>query len=254
MRIIAITQARSGSTRLPEKIFLEIGRQSLLDIHVERIKRSALTDRFIIATTNREEDLRVCLAAERLNVPSFRGSEDDVLDRFYNACKNEDANYIVRVTSDCPLIDPDVVDSVIDATIAARADYGSNVLEETFPDGQDVEVFTFDALEKAWREATLRSDREHVTPYIRRNCDLNGGAMFKGINVKADSDYSDIRMTVDEAADFEVIKDLISKLGTDKGWKEYASYIRSNQSIAQRNAHITRNEGYIKSVKNDNNE
>lgn len=254
MRITAITQARSGSTRLPEKIFLKVGDQSLLEIHIQRLKRAKLIDEIIVATTTRQEDGRVCLIADSLDVSSFRGSESDVLDRFYQASRHKNTDYVVRITSDCPLVDPNLIDSLIETTIAEKVDYCSNVLTETFPDGQDIEVFTFAALERAWKEATLSSDREHVTPYIRKNCDLKGGSLFKGYNVPADADYSGIRMTVDEMADFEVIMDLITKLGTEKSWKEYAECIRLDSRIAGKNAHITRNEGYTKSINNEKNE
>lgn len=254
MRVTAITQARSGSTRLPEKIFLEVGGQSLLEIHLLRLKRSKRIDHIIVATTTREEDLKVCAIANNLKLASFRGSENDVLDRFYQACRDKDTDYIIRITSDCPLIDPALIDLVVDTAIAKGVDYCSNVLIETFPDGQDIEVFTFSAMEKAWQEATLHSDREHVTPYIRKNCNFNGGSMFTSLNVSADTDYGNIRMTVDEKEDFDVIKNLITELGIEKTWKEYATLILSSRSIGTKNAHIKRNEGYHKPLKKEENE
>jgi spore coat polysaccharide biosynthesis protein SpsF (cytidylyltransferase family) len=233
---------------------MELEGKPLLQLHLERLKRAKRINEIIVATTIKEEDARVSSLADRLNVMSFRGSENDVLDRFYQASKNLRADYIVRITSDCPLIDPDLIDLVVDRAVSERADYCSNVLIESFPDGQDVEVFTFRALEKAWREATLSSDREHVTPYIRKNCSFNGGSMFTAVNILADDAFGDIRLTVDEMADFEVIRDLITHLGTDKNWKDYAAHIRANKTIGNKNAHIVRNEGYTKSLKKEQNE
>jgi spore coat polysaccharide biosynthesis protein SpsF len=142
---------------------------------------------------------------------------------------------------------------VIEYAIKHNADYCSNVLVESFPDGQDVEVFKFSALEKAWKEATLLSDREHVTPFIRKNSDFCGGEIFKAINFHSNLNYGSVRMTVDEMADFEVVKEVVEKLGLECSWKTYADYLLSAQNIAEKNKHINRNEGYEKSLKADKN-
>ncbi len=252
MQIIAITQARSGSSRLPEKVLKTIGDRSMLEIHLERLKRAKRVNRVLVATTLEEADTRICAIASQLGLESFQGSVNDVLDRFYQAVKHFAPQYVVRVTSDCPLIDPDLIDSIVDHAIKHGTDYCSNILKETFPDGQDIEVMKFSALEKAWNEATLSSDREHVTPFIRKNCDYNGGNLFTGINIAAEGSYGDVRMTVDEQADFDVIRELVTTLGPYRTWKEYADYmIQTN--LTKMNAFIKRNEGYAKSIKNDNN-
>lgn len=251
MKIIAVTQARTNSTRLPAKIFLQAGGQSILAIHIGRLRKSTVVNSIVVATTTRPEDLKVCEVASSLGVLSSRGSEDDVLDRYYQAVKPETPDYVVRVTSDCPLVDPALIDEVIARAVETKADYVSNVLQETFPDGQDVEVFTFKALERAWKEATLRSDREHVTPYIRRNADYNGGNIFKAVNVFSPRHYGNLRMTIDEPADFELISHLVEKLGTGKTWQEYAEYLVANKKVTDLNDHIQRNEGFAKSVKQE---
>jgi spore coat polysaccharide biosynthesis protein SpsF (cytidylyltransferase family) len=251
MRIIAITQARSGSTRLPGKIFKIANGKTLLQVHLERVKRSKRIHQLIVATTHLEEDDKICKLASAMNVEYSRGSIDDVLDRFYQAAKNYNPDYVVRVTSDCPLIDPGLIDLVIDMAVNTKSDYGSNILKETFPDGQDIEVFRFSALERAWKEATLQSEREHVTPYIRKHSDFNGDTLFKAVNFESEENYGGVRMTVDEMADYEVIRDLIELLGTEEAWKTYADHILSNKRIAEKNAHITRNEGYHKSINKD---
>jgi spore coat polysaccharide biosynthesis protein SpsF (cytidylyltransferase family) len=149
------------------------------------------------------------------------------------------------------LIDPVLVDNVIDFVHSNNKDYGANILIENFPDGQDVEVFKFSALEAAWRNAKLISEREHVSPYIRNNSDFKGGDLFSAINYPCDFDFSKIRMTVDESNDFELIRILINDLGTDKTWLEYTNYIIQN-NLTEINDSNIRNEGLLKSLKNDN--
>lgn len=172
---------------------------------------------------------------------------------FPESVKKIGPNWIVRITADCPLMDPVLVDQIIEVTQKSNADYGANTLEETFPDGQDVEVFTFDALKKAWERARLKSEREHVTPFIRNNSDFiqKDNYLFKVLNYSNDKNYSHIRITVDEANDFDLVAKLIQDLGEMKTWKEYTDYIIDNK-LNKINAGILRNEGYKKSPQRDN--
>lgn len=250
-KTILITQARSGSTRLPGKVLKEINGKSLLQIHLERLKKCKSVSEIIVATTTNIEDQVIYDKTIEWGFTSSRGSETDVLDRFYQAVKDKKADWIVRVTSDCPLIDPILVDKVIDFVHSNNKDYGANILIENFPDGQDIEVFKFSALEAAWRNAKLISEREHVSPYIRNNSDFKGGDLFSAINFPCDFDFSKIRMTVDESNDFELIRILINDLGTDKTWLEYTNYIIQN-NLTEINDSNIRNEGLLKSLKNDN--
>lgn len=250
LKTILITQARSGSTRLPGKILKEINFESLLGIHLKRLNKCKNVSKIIVATTDKPEDKVIYDYAINSGFNSFRGSETDVLDRFYQAVRNEKSDWIVRVTSDCPLIDPFLVDKLINFAHNNNRDYCSNVLIENYPDGQDIEVFKFSALELAWKNANLSSDREHVTPYIRNNSDFNDGSLFSAINFACPNDYSMIRMTVDESRDFDLIKVLINDLGTDKTWLEYTSHIIKND-LNKINNSIIRNEGLLKSIKND---
>ena len=173
-----------------------------------------------------------------------------MLDRFYQAVRKEKPDWIVRVTSDCPLIDPILVDKLINFAHDNNTDYCSNTLVENYPDGQDIEVFKFSALEAAWKNANLSSDREHVTPYIRNNSHFKGASLFTALNYPCVSNYSKIRMTVDETKDFNLIKILIKDLGTDKTWLEYTNHIIKND-LNKINNSIIRNEGLLKSLKND---
>tara|TARA_B100000965_G_scaffold75930_1_gene60184 strand:+ start:20540 stop:21304 length:765 start_codon:yes stop_codon:yes gene_type:complete len=252
MRIIAITQARLGSTRFPKKILKKIQDKTLLDIHLDRIKNSKLINEIIIATTTNKEDKKLIDYAKKNNVSFYAGRENDVLDRFYNAAKKFDADIIIRLTSDCPLIDSNLIDSMINKFQSIHdIDYLSNIFYESYPDGQDIEVFTFEALKKAWIKSTLKSDREHVTPFIRKNSDYFGNKIFKAKNISNNINYSNVRMTVDEEVDFQVIKILINKLGFNDNWENYAKFYSDNIEIAKLNSHIKRNEGYQKSIIED---
>ena len=250
VKTVLITQARSGSTRFPAKILKEIEGKSLLQIHLNRLRGCKTISKIIVATTIKPDDEIIYNKAIQWGFDASRGSELDVLDRFYKAVKNDKPDWIVRVTSDCPLIDPKLVDSIISFVQQKNVDYGSNTFVEKFPDGQDVEVFKFSALETAWKSAKLQSEREHVTPYIRNNSDFNGGVLFKAINFPCKFDYSKIRMTVDEIRDFELIKRLIEEIGIDQTWLKYTNYIIEND-LGIINNSIIRNEGLKTSLKND---
>lgn len=249
-KIVVVTQARVGSSRFPEKVLQPLGNGTLLSTHLTRLKLSEIASEIIVATTFEEKSPEIIKIASNLGVDVFQGSTDDVLDRFYQAVKKRNADYIVRVTSDCPLIDAHLMDCVIRFAIDNHLDYASNVLKEEYPDGQDVEVFTFNSLQKAWQEASLSSEREHVTPYIRRNSTFNGGAIFKSDNYEAPSNYNHIRMTVDEKEDLNTIKILIEKLGLKATWNTYTDFLIRNKHMFN-NQIIKRNEGYEISLKND---
>lgn len=249
-KVIILTQARIGSTRFPQKVLKKIGEESLLSIHLKRLKKSENASKIVVATTFEKESDKIVEIAMLENVEAVKGSTDDVLDRFYQAAKNDKPDFVVRVTSDCPLIDHRLIDQVIEMTIQNNLDYGANILVEEFPDGQDIEVIKWSALEKAWLEAKLPSEREHVTPYIRKNTDFNGGTLFKAMNFPANANYNQVRMTVDEPSDLDTITLLISKLGLDESWKTYADFIVENPKVFE-NQKIVRNEGYIKSLEKD---
>ena len=250
IKTLLITQARTGSSRLPGKVLKTVEGKTLLEIHLNRLKKCKNVSEILVATTTEGQDKKICDLAENLGFRYFRSSEEDVLDRFYQAAKPLNPEWVVRVTSDCPLLDPELVDKVISYAQEQKKDYVSNGIEECFPDGQDVEVFTFTALEKAWKEAQKSSEREHVTPYIRKNSDIMGGELFSAEGYPCEEDFSGIRMTVDEPSDFEMIKKFIRELGTDKSWKEYTDYMIEN-GLTEINKGITRNEGYLKSIEGE---
>lgn len=203
--ISAIIQARMGSTRLPGKVLKTIGDISLLELQIKRIQKSKNIDSIIIATSTNINDDKIeqfCLEKE---INFYRGSENDVLSRYYECAKHYKIEIIVRLTGDCPLIDPSIIDKVIDSHIQEDVDYSSNTVppETSFwPDGSDVEVFSFKALEKAHKEATKYEDREHVTFFFWKNKSND----FKTFQLKNSFDWSNYRYTVDYKEDFRVIE------------------------------------------------
>ena len=197
------------STRLPGKVLKEVAGRPLLDYQIERLRRVHLADDVAIATTENDTDEPLVDFCRRRDVPFVRGSEADVLDRYYQAALACAASIIVRVTSDCPLIDPAVVDRVIAAFCKAdgSADYASNTLHRTYPRGLDCEVFPFSVLEQAHDAATEKAEREHVTPYVYHHPEL-----FRLLNVAGKDDFSRFRWTVDTPEDFELIRRMLEEL------------------------------------------
>lgn len=251
MKTLAITQARYGSTRLPGKVLKEINDKTLLQLHLERMAQARLIEKIVVATTFEKETERFVPITASLKAELFQGSTTDVLDRFYQAAKMYMPAYVVRLTSDCPLVDGRLIDEVVAYAIEKDLDYCSNTLQPTFPDGQDVEVLKFSALEMAWQEATSGSDREHVTPYIWRNSSFLGGSKFVSDCYRSQVSFSDVRLTVDQEEDFQVIRILIEQLGETASWLDYAKAYQNSPAISLLNNHISRNEGFLKSIKND---
>lgn len=209
MNIVVITQARVGSTRLPGKIMKKILGKTVLIHDLDRIKEMKTINKIVVATTDLEEDDIIVKAVNGYdrNIGIYRGSESDVLDRYYKAAKEFNATVIVRITSDCPLIDPKVSDLVVETFLKNDCDYCCNTLPRTFPHGLDTEVFSFEALERVWEEAKSPYEREHVTPYIREDTNK-----FRRINVKNNDDLTHLRWTLDYPEDFEFITKIYERL------------------------------------------
>lgn len=247
--ITAVIQARIGSKRLPAKVLLKIQGRTILEHVIERVRKSKLIDEAVVATTILEEDLKIVNLCSKIGIRVYCGSENDVLDRYFQAARLLSAKHIVRITADCPLMDPEIIDKVIRLHFSKKADYTSNIITETFPDGEDVEIFTFKALCKAWKKARLYSEREHVTSYIRKNPDL-----FKLVNMENKEDFSDKRWTLDEKVDYEFIKLIYRNLYRKNrlfGMDEVLRLLDTHPEYENINNKIKRNEGYIKSLKKD---
>ena len=202
VKVVAIVQARMSSTRLPSKVMMNICGKAVLFHIIDRLKACKLLDKIVIATTLHEKDNVIFDAVSNYdeNIGLFRGSEENVLERYYLAAKKFNADVVVRVTSDDPLIDPSVIDGVIREFLSNDCDYASNSLNKTFPLGLDAEVFSFKTLEKVYNNASRAYEKEHVTPYIIENPDK-----FKLFNVANDINLSHLRWTLDTKDDFEFI-------------------------------------------------
>ena len=210
LKVAAIVQARMGSARLPGKVLLDIAGKTMLARVVERLSSAKSLDGVLVATTDSPHDDAIVEECRRLSVAVFRGQVDDVLDRYYQAAQSIEADVVVRITSDCPLIDPEVTDQTIQEFLAQRPDYASNVMVRTYPRGLDTEVVTAQALRQAWSEADQAYQRAHVTPYIYEHPEK-----FKLLSVTGEQDYSQHRWTVDTPEDLELMRVIYQRLG----WK-----------------------------------
>lgn len=242
-RVVAVVQARMGSTRLPGKVLADICGMPLLQHVLRRAEAALKADRVVVATTVSSADDVVARFLDERAVAYVRGSERDVLDRYRTAAAAFDADVIVRLTADCPLLDPAVIDRVIAAFVVGPVDYVSNVNPPTYPDGLDVEVFSRDALERTWQGAMRASEREHVTPYIRGHPE-----MFRCANVAHVEDLSHHRWTVDEPVDLTFVRRICDKLGTGTfGMDEVLELLRREPDLTGLNAGIERNAGWKRS-------
>jgi glutamate-1-semialdehyde 2,1-aminomutase len=239
MKTVAIIQARMGSTRFPNKVLRPINGRPMIELLLARLAKARRIGQILLATSDDPRNQPLVDHVRRLGYEVFQGSENDVLDRYYQAAKPHQPDTVVRITGDCPLIDPELVDQVLAAYEAQRVDYLCNTLPPTYPDGLDTEVFSFRALEQAAQSATKPAEREHVTPFIRES------GLFKTGNFAHKEDYSQERWTVDEAADFEVVSAVFNHFHprTDFSWLEVLALRQSKPETFQANQHLARNEG-----------
>jgi len=217
VKVGAIIQARMGSTRLPGKVMKKINNRELLGYSYHRASQSSLLDLVIIATTKNKKDDVIVQWCQEKNITYTRGSEDDVLDRYYQTAKEYQLDIIVRLTSDNPFCDPKIIDMLIKKIIESDTDYVSNrIKKRTYPYGLDAEVFTFTSLKEAWQNAKLKEQREHVTPYI-----MSHPKKFKLLELQNKEDLSEYRLTVDDLEDFKKASLLIERYEADKKqWRE----------------------------------
>lgn len=248
--IAAIVQARMGSTRLPGKVLKKIAGKPLLEHIIDRVRESHLIEKIVIATTIKSEDQVISQVATHLSVESYVGSENDVLDRFYQSAKTYHADIIVRITPDDPFKDPNVIDKIINYYLLHRGDvdYVSNTIYPTYPEGLDVEIFSFKALEKAWKEAKKPSEREHVTPYI-----WNHPELFRLANVENKKDLSHLRWTLDNERDLKFAREVYKTLykGNIFLMEDILNLLTENPELIEINKGAVRNEGYKKSVREE---
>ena len=237
MHRVVIVQARMASTRLPGKVLMDLAGRPLLERELERLQRCKRADELVLAVTTNSDDDRLVALADRLGVRWFRGSEHDVLARYLGAAREASADLVVRVTSDCPLIDPGETDAVIGALEAQRADYASNILERTLPRGLDTEALWRDALERTDRLATSRPAREHVTWF----CHTERPDLYELHSVRSSHDAADLRWTVDTEEDLDVVRRLYAELGLADAPVPVAdviAYVRAHPELAAINAAV----------------
>jgi glutamate-1-semialdehyde 2,1-aminomutase/spore coat polysaccharide biosynthesis protein SpsF len=246
VKTVAIIQARLGSSRLPRKVLADIAGRPMLWHVVQRVRRAQLVDQVVVATSVAATDEPLAVYCREAGLPCFRGNEDDVLDRFYQAAAYFEAGVVVRITADCPLIDPAVIDQVVGAFRQGKGDYVSNTLRYTYPDGLDVEVFSAAALEQAWREARKPSEREHVTPYLY----LSG--KFRAANVENPVDVAahTHRWTVDQPGDLEFVRQVYAHLDgrPNFGIHEVLALLQRTPSLSRLQEPAVMNEGYYRTL------
>lgn len=247
--VLAILQARTSSLRLPGKVLLPILGRPMLALQIERLLRCRKIDHLVVATSDHPSDASIAALCADLGLPVYRGALDDVLSRFAGAARPYASDVVVRLTGDCPLADPLLIDEVIEHFLSGGYDYLSNCAPATYPDGLDVEVFSHRALLEAETEAVLPSHREHVTPFIRRQPER-----FRVGNHAADGDWSRMRWTVDEPEDLVFVREVYKRLYPQKpdfGSADILALLEAHPELQNMNARFERNEGARKSLQAD---
>ena len=247
MNVVAIVQARMNSTRLPGKVLMELSQKPVLGHVIERLSYCRMINQTVVATSSEASDDPIARFCDNHGIHFYRGSLDDVLDRYYRASQIFQADAIVRITSDCPVIDPVVVDAVISGYRSGSYDLFG--LAGEFPDGLDCTVFSYSAIKRAWREATLKSEREHVGPYIENNpgiFKMGGLNLFHGLG--------NLRWTLDEPNDYKLLRKIFEELYSPVSpfyTHHILDLLKKKPHLIKINSQIIRNAGYIKSLKDD---
>ena len=247
--IIAVLQARFSSTRFPGKVLKPLFGQPMLVRQIQRISRAVSIDRIVVATSTEESDDPIAGLCRNIEVDCYRGSLDDVLDRMYRAAMTTGSKTVMRLTGDCPLADPAVLDDLNDFFFQGGYDYASNTIKPTFPDGLDAEVMRLECMEAAWREAMLPSEREHVTPFI-----YNRPERFRLGDFRRESDLSGLRWTVDEPRDFEFVSRIYETLYDGNAafsTTDVLQLLRDQPELKLINSGQERNQGYQASLQAD---
>jgi glutamate-1-semialdehyde aminotransferase/spore coat polysaccharide biosynthesis protein SpsF (cytidylyltransferase family) len=243
-RVLGIVQARMGSTRFPGKTLADLCGHPVLWHVVMRLRQASSVDDVVVATSDNKADDAIANFCSKEEISCFRGSESDVLDRFYRAATERSPDWVVRVTADCPLIDPGIINKIVARASKGSWDYISNTLRSTYPDGLDVEVFSFSALERAWREAVRVSEREHVTPFLK-------AGEFSTCNIEYESSippHVPTRWTVDYPPDLDFIRQIYSRLGSNTSFKEVIQLLTEDCDLRASASPRVSNEGYYRSL------
>lgn len=235
-RVVAVAQARMSSTRLPGKTLADLAGQPVIDHVVARLRRCARLDGFVVATTTHDSDDILAKHLEGIGCDHVRGSLDDVLSRYVLAARAARADVVVRITADCPLIDPEVIDAGVDAFLEAPSvDYCSNTLVRTYPIGMDTEVFTFEALARADERAAAQMEREHVTPYLYGHPDEFRLRSFEAPEWAV---WPDLRLTVDEPSDLQMLRAVVEEVGVDASLGTVLDFLRAHPEVTRINQQV----------------
>ena len=251
MKYVAMIQARCGSTRLPNKVLKKLCGKPQLQWVIERVQASKIIDEVVVITSIAKGNLPILKLCADIGIRVGIGSEEDVLDRYYQTARLIKPEYVIRITGDCPLVDPELIDVAI-SQMKEDTDYCGNPTSATFADGLDIEIIKYSALERSWKEAIHSFEREHVTQYIIRHQDRFNYMDF----ISPIGDFGDHRWTVDEPEDFEMVQKIyehfINELGTEVfGYKDILNYLSSHPEVEEINKKYARNEGLEKSIKED---
>jgi spore coat polysaccharide biosynthesis protein SpsF len=235
LKTVAIIQARMGSTRLPGKVLMDICGETMLARVVGRLRAAKLINEVLVATTDRAADDAIVSECRKYSVPVSRGDQDDVLDRYFRAAQLSKAEVIVRITSDCPLIDPEITDKTVAAFLELHPDYASNTLQRTYPRGLDTEVISLAALGRAWQVAHKPYEREHVTPYI-----IEHPGEFKHLSVTGEEDLSGYRWTVDAPEDLTLAQEVYRRLNANGtfSWRAVLDLLKREPELLELNRSV----------------
>lgn len=248
-KVLTIIQARKGSTRLPSKVLLDLEGKTVLEHVIYRTQQSRLTDELIVATTINREDLPIVKLCAELGVGVYCGCEDDPLERYYQAARLFGGTHIVRIKADCPAIDPSVIDDAIRLHLTSGVDYTTNTVMRTFPVGQDVEILTQQTLTRVWQNASLFSEREHITLYVPKHPE-----MFQIAHLKHTENISRKRWTIDRPEDYELLRILFKNLYQINplfGMRDVLEFLATHPDLENINAHIRVDDGVLKSMSED---
>lgn len=247
-KITVMIQARTGSSRLSGKVLSQIENKPMIWHVINRVKKIESVQQIALITTEKESDQVLLDIAKNEDIIGFAGDTTNVLNRHYQCALKISADPIIRITSDCPIIDPYLVEEMLQFFLTHNYDYVSNIHPATYPDGLDVEIFSFQTLEKTFLDAKLNSEKEHVTPYMEKHPEL-----FNIFNFENNEDLSHIRLTVDQKEDLELIQNLYSVMSpkNDFGLNEIKDIFSKNPELFRINSKYRRNEGYLKSLKED---
>lgn len=235
--ILGIIQARMGSTRLPGKVMVEVNNQPIIKILYDRISKSQLLNKVVVATGSNKKNIKLIEYMKKEGIEFFCGSETDVLKRYIDTATHYNSKIVVRITADCPFTDSNLVDKLIDEHLRSKNDYTSNIDPATFPDGLDIEVFNFETLKSTNIHAKKKYEREHVTPYMRKNNDMKKSCITYNENL------SKLRWTLDTIEDLQVIKEVFKYFypRMDFSWEEVLRFYESNRKLFEINQHLNRN-------------